>query len=347
MNKVRMLMLLMASYIWNFPILWDWRKAIGVPISLVAESKQLLENFISNVCPYAVRIYSSDGLPKMKNIVKTLQAVNCSAVFMQWERSSGRNDKELAKFELLENLAAAQAMDGVEIKIPFFIVCAGILPDELLERTVAINIPCEEDVLSDDFLNLIPDFTDFEEIRDQIRDEKFENEIVEAFVVSAIMLVPKLKKYGKNDLIVDLQDFARQVSYQTRELEESVVIVQEFCDYLISLAEEHFFDNAVHLPNLDMNACKNMDTSIFVRDNELYVSEVKFRDFISQFELPVNYLKHVLKENDIIKCSPGGYTTKMNYITYAGTKERRRMVCINAENICSKDGSIKLSYFIE
>lgn len=347
MNKSNMLVMLMVSYIWNFPLLWNWKKALRMPIALVADSKQIVEEFISFVCPYAVRIYSSYGVPKMKKIAQTLPSVNCLAVFMYWERSAAGNDKELTKFELLENLAAAQRMGNENLIIPFFLACDSPLPDELLERIAVINIPSEENDWAGNVLSLIPDFTDFEEIRDQIRDEKFENEIAEAFVVTAIMLVPKLKKYGKNDLIVDLKDFARQVSYQTRELEESLVIVQEFCDYLLSLAEEHFFDNAVHLPNLDMNACKNMDTSIFVRDNELYVSEEKFRDFISQFELPVNYLKHVLKENDIIKCSPGGYTTKMNYITYAGTKERRRMVCICAEKICSKDGSIKLSYFIE
>ena len=59
-----------------------------------------------------------------------------------------------------------------------------------------------------------------------------------------------------------------------------------------------------------------------------------------------NSLKQALKAENVIRSNTGGYTVKMNYMTSAGVPGRKRMICIDTSQVCSRDGCTKLEFYI-
>lgn len=351
MTKLSMLMILFESYIWNFPLLWEWGMAFSRPIALVADDRHVLERFIDRICLWPMRIYKTDGIPRLRCSVERSMDENTLAIFMDWERSSDRNQKEISKFEYLEQLAAGQKINQEQFIMPVFILSVGCVSDVLLDRVIVANLPSEEDFDFFEVKNLIPDFADFQGIRDRLYGYRDHDQTERVFAAAALMLAPKLEKQGKEEILDELLLLAETLSDDAEGYDVSEEIVKSFSQRMLSLAESGFFDHSIPLPDLSMDICKSLEEHIFVRDRqELYLSEKKFKELVENMDIPLNYLKNILRECRLLKSSPGGYTTKMSYTTCAGTDERHRMICINIDRVRIEtvDGEVcELSYFID
>ncbi len=349
MGEINALTWLLASYIWNFPVLWNWRKALKKPIVLVSESKAVVEEFITGVCPQAMRIYGVDGIPKMNKILADAQRLNCPAIFLQLGRHAAGNVKELGKIELITNLAAEQRFEGGDLQIPFFVTCDRIVPDDVLDEMVIVDMPLEPTTEYTDFEKWIPDFADFDEILEHISKLDPEESVETSLAAAALMLAPKLKRAGKSDWAADLLACASQTAMDAEGIDYEEKIVQDFSEYLLEIGEAGFFDDVIPLPNVESEICRDMNKHMFVKGHQLYIPERRFAEICRQFsdEISLSYLKKVLKNTGILQCSSGEYTTKMTFINYAGARQRTRMICIDAEKICSEDETIKLEYILD
>lgn len=346
MSKSDMLVFLLSSYIINFPIIRSWGMNLKFPLALVAEDKTLLEDCISKICHNSVRIFLSDGVPRMK---KKISENNTFAVFLDWGKRSSQNEKDLMKFDTLETLASTQkSEDGHKLDKPIFLVCTCIPDSEQMERMVIVNLP--NAVFSEfEIYDFIPDAEDLTDIKCEIVGMSSEDEIEQAFIAAACFLKPKLLKQGKERQFHAILEYAKELAQIANDVESADAIVEFFSDFILDKAESGEFYNRIKLPYLSFDDIAKLDKGLFVDCNLLYMSEHRFAELCEEIKgfISLSSIKQALKEADVIKCDGGGYTKKMNYVSVAGTHERKRMLCIDTSLICSRDKEIKLNYFTD
>lgn len=345
MTDAEMLVLLLISYIHNFPIIRSWGMHLRLPLALVAEKKQILEDFVSNICEYPVRIHCCDGVPGMQ---KKICEKNRFAIFMDWGKRSSRNEKELTKFDVLESLAASQKYgDGHKLDKPVFLLGEGMIEAELMDRIVMVNVPSE--VYSDmRIYDYIPESKDLADVKCEIMKIQSSDEVEQAFIAAACFLAPKLDETGTGNLFESILEFAKELAENATDIETTESIVDYFNTYIINIAESGYFENVIELPNLGLEAFHKLDDGLFIDGAYLYMSERKFAELckgIQEF-VSFNSLKQALKAENVIRSNTGGYTVKMNYMTSAGVPGRKRMICIDTSQVCSRDGCTKLEFYI-
>lgn len=342
MIKYENFSLILGSFIWNFPILQNWGMVPQRSIALIAESRQDLEALVDSICPFALRVQGSDGLPRMRKTMELVDQKNSLAIFSQWQRGDNGNAKAMDKFSLLEEFSI-----NLKAPIPTFVLSDCMLPDPILDRIAILNVPHIETRGQFHIMKLIPEDSDLSTIYKELILER-EDEPEYWLVAAARMLLPKLRKNGHEDVAEVLIDAARKLTDEMNSVNSSETIVGEFSEFFLKFARSEFMPEVVKLPQLDMEKCEHFNDYVYSNGQKLYLSDGQFRQIFEKwdFDVSIDALKRVLKDAGILCGYSNGYTVKMPYLTYAGASLRKTMLCVETTRVCSRDGNELLSYAI-
>lgn len=332
----------LKSFTLNFPIIREVGIYVQECITLVFKSYAEGSRFIGQLSKYPLIISEADGIPAMK---KKLQQPIYQGVFL---RMSGvvSTDKQRAKLELLRSIAAGEMEENKRICCPAFVVYTGVLPDELRDNTLVIQVPTEEIMELDDtgdFYRLVPRPEQLGQIRQKIIDlgEIPPKEV--ALTFAACFLYPKLHERGGDGRYEAILSLARAVCRGEFETPRTEDVISLVADRILDVLKNSAEDRICRLPNLESSMVAKKELNFFYDENYLYLSDALFGDICAPLACvdSIRGIKFALKEAGILSGSAGRYVCKMYYYSSYGIMENMTMLKLNMERLKIGDESFK------
>lgn len=337
---------LFKSYVTNFPIIQESGGYVQEYITLVFQSYAESTQFIKCISKHPLVISEADGVPAMK---KKLQQSIYQGVFL---RMSGvvSTDKQRAKLELLRSIAAGEVMENKRICCPAFVVYTGILPDDLRDDTLVIQVPAQEISSGDDikdFYGLIPRPEQLGQVRQKIIDGGWIPQHEQMLAYAAYFLYPRLYERGEIDRYESIFLLAKAVCSGDFETPRTDDLISLVADCVLAALRRAAEDRLYRLPNLETAAVAKKEQAFYYDENYLYLSDSLFSDICAPLTHvdSIRGIKSTLKEVGILLGSAARYVSKMYYYSPYGTTESMTMLKLNMERLKVGDENLK-DYFM-
>jgi len=335
MNDSKYILMLLLSYVVNYPIILSFGLSLLKPIVLLIDDTFNLFSFTKLFHFQPVLLDYTDGVIAVK---KKLNRCNSQAVIFPVDRKTLRNNKGKAITELL----ISQSKTGCNY-VPIFLV-KGEIPDEIRDDVFEISFPeylpqCVTNIRAD--YEMIPYPTELSLVKDEIR-KRTESMNAPGFIIPAALLYPY---FQRNNLDIDpLFRNALKINRYDEERKQVDAIPDLFLMYLYEWQKKNEFSSVCFLKKLSEESIRQIESTVFIDDKEqvVYIPEKLFQQITSDISewFNLNSIKKSLTDADIlVRGENERYSCHMTYFDEGGGIQRKRMLKFNS-NALNRPGEI-------
>ena len=282
-------LLLLSSYIANYPILRSLGYSLNKPVALICEKMNDLTKLANTLSFAPIILDSSEGNPKVK---KMLVGGNSQGIFLRVSESILKTTKGISLIEFLCNLSASGTLNGLPCNVIPVFVCENGLPIRLKDDVFEVFYQANK-FYSDRLHPIVPKAHELPVVFDHIK--RFSTKKTLSPMEAAVFFLYNFAQENGIPLKLLLK-IALQMQNQDENAKSTDCIPDLFIDTLYQWQERTNFNKIITLPNLSMNEENDFDRSMFVKSSKgfLYMSDKMFSKIIQP--LTASYSTSTIKE---------------------------------------------------
>lgn len=326
------IIMILAAYCLNYPILRELGLTLNQPIAVVVDEIDNVVSVAKQISPSPVLI---DSAMKISQIKEEVGSAYSRGVFMMMPEMIPNSAKFQEKFAIVFGVSATGLMEGTSCSTAVFLLFSKVVPAEYKDKVFEIHIDALPELTSLELMEkAVPKAETLSVVYDKL--EALEEHDTKANVLSSVaaFLYPQLSEASDYQMLIDK---ARKLCEDAENYRDSDGTVELFLDVLYKMAEEVMLPPVYILPNLDEEGVDNLRNSLFLKADNLYMHEELFSSFASKVQnvVGVNALKSALLSHGVIHPDSGGctYTTKMGFFDEQGNSIRVRMMRFSISSI--------------
>lgn len=339
--------ILIESLMLNYPLIWDWKVGCKAAYAISFENLAQREKFIQNFANKVVLIDEVMGVPRLKKKLAFVNSRGICCILPEGKMSQ----KTQEKVEILQSVAELGKYDDKEATAAVFFLYIGRTPPIIANQVRALRynklLEASPTLLRKPIV--VPKVQEFGLIQAAIRNlsaSKGEISTLEAASCFLYYRFSQARQKELQTLIALLNEEMQQHDNSGGDI-NAEEFVEVFLDLIFGYAEKGGFEEWFELPELTPDAVEKLQTAVFLKGDNLFISEQKFADICKPVsnDYTRKEILTALKVSGILQCYGKGYTVKMNYFNVFGVFERVLMLKLNLGELIATDGKPLRTYF--
>lgn len=348
MNYLQYFIIILISYIRNYPIIKWMKKQVVTPIAFILEDYSTTNMLIDLLDIKATIISEAEGAVAM---VKRLTNINSRAVFLKLGSSRGLSYKDKEKYDLFKGMISTGKIGNEQAVASGFLIFQTAVPREIASDVICIRIGRNDlmNVAIPSELDVIPDSFDLSRVMfeaDKISQKEY-GDFEVGMMTACTFLLPSLEKqetYNMEQFVKSVQWFSELIV----DTSDTELILNQAKEEFFSFIKSGNITCVYRLPYLDEKAVADLSKAIFVSGDKLYLSDEllkkAFQNTIKLYSIVT--VKDILAEAKILIRERGGFVKKMNYINAMGCSIRTRMIQFDTLKLVDEAGGTILDYLV-
>lgn len=326
------IMLILASYCLNYPIMFELGLTLKRPIAIVVDEIDNAVTVAKQISPSPVLI---DSAMKTSHVKEEIRMAYSRGIFVMMPELIPKSSKFQEKIAIAFGVSATGVMEGNNCSTAVFLVFSKAVPNSYKDKVFEVHIGALPELSPMEIVEKsVPKNEELSVVCDKLQSIEEHDPKVNALLSAAAFLYPQMTAESDYQMAIDK---ARKLCEDAENYRDTDGIVELFLDLLYKLAEESLLSPVYLLPNLDEEATENLRRGLFIKADNLYMHDELFASLASAVQnvVGINALKSALLSHGVILADSGGctYTTKMSFLDEQGNSKRARMMRFSISSI--------------
>lgn len=326
------IMLILASYCLNYPIMFELGLTLNLPIALVVDEIDNAVTVAKQISPAPVLI---DSAMKTSHVKEEIKMSYSRGVFVLMPELIPKSSKFQEKITIAFGVSATGVMEGNNCSTAVFLVFSKAVPNSYKDKVFEVHIGALPELSPMEIVEKsVPKNEELSVVYDKLQSIEEHDPKVNALLSAVAFLYPQMTAESDYQMAIDK---ARKLCEDAENYRDTDGIVELFLDLLYKLAEESLLSPVYLLPNLDEEGTENLRNGLFLKADKLYMHDELFASLARAVQnvVGINALKSALLSHGVIHADSGGYTytTKMSFFDEQGNSKRVRMMRFSLSSI--------------
>lgn len=326
------IMLILASYCLNYPIMFELGLTLKRPIAIVVDEIDNAVTVAKQISPSPVLI---DLAMKTSHVKEEIWMSYSRGIFVMMPELIPKSSKFQEKIAIAFGVSATGVMEGNNCSTAVFLVFSKAVPNSYKDKVFEVHIGALPELSPMEIVEKsVPKNEELSVVYDKLQSIEEHDPKVNALLSAAAFLYPQMTAESDYQMAIDK---ARKLCEDAENYRDTDGIVELFLDLLYKMAEESVLSPVYILPNLDEEATENLRKGLFLKADNLYMHDDLFASLASAVQnlVGINALKSALLSHGVIHADSGGctYTTKMSFFDEQGNSKRIRMMRFSLSSI--------------